>query len=40
MRVFIAACIVAGLIAVVGALALNAVPDSVQHAFATSAVRI
>ena len=40
MRVFIAACIAAGLIAVVAALALNAVPDTAQQAFATVGVRI
>ena len=41
MRVFITACIVAAVIAVIGAWALNKVQEPVQSAFASSSsVRI
>ncbi len=40
MRVFITACIAAGVIAVVAALALNAVPDTAKTAYSTAGVRI
>jgi hypothetical protein len=40
MRVFITACIAAAAIAVIGALALNAIQKPVDVAFSTSAVRI
>ncbi len=40
MRVFITACIAAGLIAVVAAFALNTFQESAQTAFATVGVRI
>ena len=40
MRVFITACIVAAVIAVVGAFALNAFQESADVAFSTVGVRI
>jgi hypothetical protein len=40
MRVFITACLAAAVIAVVAALALNAIQQPVESAFATSSVRI
>jgi hypothetical protein len=40
MRAFITACIVAAVIAVVAAYALNTVQEPVESAFATSSVRI
>jgi len=40
MRAFIVACITAAVIAVVAALALNAMQEPVESAFATSSVRI
>ena len=40
MRVFIIACVAAGVIAVVAALALNAVPDTAKVAFSTVGVRL
>jgi Tfp pilus assembly major pilin PilA len=40
MSAFISACIVAAVIAVVAAMALNTVQKPVESAFATSAVRI
>ena len=41
MRVFITACIVAAVIAVIGAVALNSVQEPVESAFASStSVRI
>ena len=40
MRAFITACIVAAVIAVVGALALETMQEPVESAFATSSVRI
>jgi hypothetical protein len=40
MRSFIAACLVAVVIAVVGAFALNSYQETVAQAFATSSVRV
>jgi hypothetical protein len=40
MRVFITACIAAAVIAVIGAVALEALQKPVDQAFATSSVRI
>ncbi len=40
MRAFITACIVAAVIAVGAAMALNTIQKPVESAFATSAVRI
>jgi hypothetical protein len=40
MRAFITACIAAAVIAVVAAVALNALQNPVESAFATSSVRI
>jgi hypothetical protein len=40
MRVFIAACIAAAVIAVIAALALNTIQKPADVAFSTSAVRI
>ena len=40
MRVFITACIVAGIIAVIAAVGLNSVPDSAKVAFSGVGVRI
>jgi len=40
MSAFISACVVAAVIAVVAAMALNTVQKSVDTAFATSSVRV
>jgi hypothetical protein len=40
MRAFIAACIAAAVIAVIGVFALNAIQEPVSVAFSTNAVRI
>ncbi len=40
MRAFVAACIVAAVVAVIAAFALNAFQESAQVAFSTVSVRI
>jgi len=40
MRVFIAACITAGVLAIIGAIALSKVQEPVQVAFSTGSVRL
>ena len=40
MRVFIAACITAAILAVIGAIALNRVQEPAQVAFSTVGVRL
>jgi hypothetical protein len=40
MRVFIAACITAGVLAVIGAIALSKVQEPAQVAFSTEGVRL
>jgi hypothetical protein len=40
MRVFIAACITAGVLAIIGAIALSEVQEPAQVAFSTEGVRL
>jgi hypothetical protein len=40
MRVFIAACITAGVLAIVGAVALSKVQEPAQVAYSTTGVRL
>jgi hypothetical protein len=40
MRIFIAACITAGLLGVIGAIALSYVQEPVKVAFSTEGVRV
>jgi len=40
MKAFLLACVAAVIVAIIGVVVLNSVPDSVDQAFATSAVRL
>jgi hypothetical protein len=40
MRVFIAACIAAGVLSIIGAIALNEVQEPAKVAFSTEGVRL
>jgi hypothetical protein len=40
MKSFLIACVAAILIAVIGVVVLNSIPDSAEAAFSTSAVRL